>query len=79
VILAGEPVLLAAQGYHLEERRPGFDEIEWTSSLGGGLGTGARVLTALERGEHRITATLYGVAADVIVSLRGAGNTSRSP
>lgn len=66
---SGQPVLLAAQGYHLEERRAGFDNIEWTSSAGGGLGTGARLLAALEPGEHTITARMYGVAAKVVVSV----------
>jgi hypothetical protein len=33
---SGVPVLLAAQGYHLEERRPSFNGIAWTSSLTAG-------------------------------------------
>jgi hypothetical protein len=66
---AGEPVLLAAQGYHFEERRAGFDDIEWESSAGGGLGRGARVLATLEPGEHTITARMYDVAAEVHVSV----------
>ena len=66
---ADRSVLLAAQGYHLEERRAGFDDIEWESSVGGGLGTGARVLATLEPGEHTITARMYGVTAEVVVSV----------
>jgi hypothetical protein len=62
-------VLLAAQSYHLEERRASFDNIEWTSSTGGGLSTGARLLATLEPGEHTITASMYGVAATVVVSV----------
>jgi hypothetical protein len=65
----GEPVLLAAQGYHLEERRAGFDDIQWESSASGGLGTGARVLAALKPGEHVITAKMHGVTAQVIVDV----------
>lgn len=66
---AGEPVPLTAQGYHFEERRGGFDDIEWESSAGGGLGTGARVLATLEPGEQTITARMYDVTADVRVSV----------
>ena len=66
---SGEPVLLAAQGYHLEERRPGLDGIAWTSSLDGGLGEGAQVMAALSEGDHRITATMLGVSAEVRVSV----------
>lgn len=65
----GRPAQLAAQGWHMEERRAGFDDIEWRSSAGGGLGTGARVLTALDPGEHTITATMYGVTAEVAVTV----------
>jgi hypothetical protein len=68
-IPAGERVLLAAQGYHFEERRAGLDDIEWESSTGGGLGTGARVLAALEPGEQTISARMYGVRAEVPVSV----------
>ncbi len=63
------PVLLAAQGYHVEERRPSFDGIAWTSSLDGGLGEGAQVMAALSAGDHTITATMLDVAAEVRVSV----------
>jgi hypothetical protein len=66
---AGEPVQLAAQGYHFEERRPGFDDIEWQSSVGGLLGTGGRVLATLESGEQTITARMYELSAEVPVSV----------
>jgi hypothetical protein len=66
---SGEPVLLAAQGYHLEERRPSFDGITWTSSLDGGLGEGAQVLAALSPGDHTITATMLDVTAEAQVSV----------
>lgn len=42
IIESGEAVSLAAQAYHIEERRPGLDGIHSTSSVDGGLGTGAR-------------------------------------
>ena len=68
--LPGEqPVLLVAQGYHLEERRASFENIEWTSSVGGGLGTGARLLATLGRGEHTITARMNDVATTVVISV----------
>jgi hypothetical protein len=66
---AGQPVLLAAQAYHLEERRPAYDEIAWESSRAGALGIGARVLAALEPGEHSITARMHDASAEVAVSV----------
>jgi hypothetical protein len=68
-LMAAKPVQLAAQGYHIEERRARFDDIEWVSSAGGGLGTGARVLATLESGEQTITAQMGDVTADVRVSV----------
>lgn len=67
---SGQPVLLAAQGYHLEERKASFDNIEWTSSAGDALGTGARLLATLELGDQTITATMNDVRATVFVSVR---------
>jgi hypothetical protein len=55
-IQARVPITLAAQGYHLEARKAGFDGIEWTSSLDGPLGSGAHLPVALSAGEHRLTA-----------------------
>jgi len=66
---AGQPVVLAAQGYHLEERRPAYDEVAWESSRAGAVGTGARVLAALEPGEHAITARMHDMSAEVSVSV----------
>ena len=66
---SGEAVVLAAQGYHLEERRAELDDIEWESSLDGGLGTGARVLAALQPGQHTITVRMYGVTTQVTVTV----------
>jgi len=66
---AAEPVLLAAQAYQLEERRPGFDEIVWRSSLDGGLGAGAQLLAALRAGDHTVVAEGFGASAEVRVSV----------
>jgi hypothetical protein len=68
---SGESVLLAAQGYHLEERRASFDDITWISSLDGGLGDGSQVLADLSAGEHSITASMLGVSAEAIVTVTG--------
>jgi hypothetical protein len=68
-LAAGQPVLLAAQGYHLEERQPAYDEIAWESSRIGALGTGARVLAALEPGDHTLVARLHDASAEVAVSV----------
>jgi hypothetical protein len=66
---SGAPVLLAAQSYHLEERRPGSEPITWTSSLDGGLGEDAQVMAALSPGEHTITATMSGISSQVQVTV----------
>jgi hypothetical protein len=80
-------VSLAAQAYHLEDRKPGLEGIHWTSSLDGSLGMGARILATLIPGQHRITATMKDVTSDVTVmvdslpapqkSARAVGRTSR--
>ena len=67
---AGKPVVLAAQGYHFEERRAGFEPIEWESSTGGRLGSGARLLATLEPGEQTISARMYNVIAEVLVTVK---------
>lgn len=69
-LTADEPVLLAAQGYHFEERQPGFDAITWRSSLDGGLGEGAQVVSVLRPGDHTIVAEGFGASAEVQVSVR---------
>jgi hypothetical protein len=66
---AGSPVLLAAQAFHLEERRPASDPIVWTSSRDGGLGEGAQVPATLSQGEHTITAAVAGASAEVSVTV----------
>lgn len=66
---ASAPVLVAAQGYHYEERRPGSEPITWTSSLDGGLGDGAQVMATLRPGEHTITATMSGISSEVRVTV----------
>lgn len=69
VIASGDELLLAGQGYHSEEHMHGED-LEWSSSLTGGLGRGARVITSLTPGEQTITARFEGVSAEVQVSVR---------
>jgi hypothetical protein len=69
VIASGDELLLAGQGFHYEEHRHGED-LEWSSSLTGGLGRGPRVVTSLTPGEHTITASFQGVSAMVQVSVR---------
>jgi len=68
---ASAPVLLAAQGYQHEERRPGFEGIAWTSSLDAGVGEGGQVMAALRPGDHTITATMSGISAQVQVTVQG--------
>src|SRR5262245_44669596 len=49
---------LQGQGYWLEERRPEFEVLSWSSSLDGALGRGADVeVSALQSGVHEITLT----------------------
>lgn len=60
---------LAAQAYQLEEHRAGFDEIQWSSSLDGGLGVGAQLEAELSVGDHIVTAALHGVSAEVAVTV----------
>ncbi len=62
-------VVLAAQGYHVEERRPNFDEITWSSSLDGHVGQGAQLIAILNPGDHTITATMQGASTDISLSV----------
>ncbi len=71
ILTVGETVLLAGQAFHLEEHQAG-DDLTWTSSLTGGLGDGARVLTALTEGDHEITARRGEASASVRVTVRPA-------
>jgi hypothetical protein len=70
-LAAARPVLLAAQGYHLDERRPSFEGIRWSSSVDGDLGSGARIDALLSVGEHRIMARANGQTAEVAVTVEG--------
>lgn len=74
VVDRDDPVLLAAQGYHVEERRPSFDEITWSSSIDGQVGHGAQVAVTLSPGDHTITAAANGVSAEVVVSVASGGD-----
>jgi hypothetical protein len=51
---AGVATLLQGQGYWREERRPELEELFWTSSIDGDLGTGQLVEANLSPGVHRI-------------------------
>jgi hypothetical protein len=53
-VRAGVTTMLEGQGYWREERRPEFDELSWTSSIDGELGTGALVEANLSTGVHRV-------------------------
>jgi hypothetical protein len=55
---AGATLRLQGQGYWLEERRPEFDALFWSSSRAGALGEGALVeVSGLQPGRHEITLT----------------------
>jgi hypothetical protein len=56
VIPEGETLQLQGQGYWLEEQRPEFEALLWSSSLAGALGSGPVVgAVGLEAGTHEIT------------------------
>ncbi len=65
-------VSVAAQGYHVEEHRPSFDEITWSSSLDGYVGQGAQLVATLSPGDHTITATTHGVSTDINLTVAAA-------
>ena len=52
---AGETVTLQGQGYYLEEREPELEQLDWSSSVDGALGTGPVLDVALSPGTHQIT------------------------
>ena len=70
-VAAGRSVRLAAQAYHVEERRPSLEGIRWSSSADGDLGGGAAVETQLSVGEHRISAQANDQTAEVAVTVEG--------
>jgi len=54
----GQAVTLQGQGFYLEENEPEFQQLVWSSSQDGELGTGRTVIVPrLSRGEHQITLT----------------------
>ena len=56
VIAEGETLHLQGQGYWLEEHRPEFEGLFWSSSLAGALGSGPVAdVVGLEAGTHEIT------------------------
>jgi hypothetical protein len=55
-IAEGETLHLQGQGYWLEEQRPEFEALLWSSSLAGALGSGPDIDVAeLEDGTHKIS------------------------
>lgn len=60
---------LSAQAFHLEERQAS-DDVSWSSSLDGALGSGARLPVSLSRGRHVLTATAREASASVAVDVR---------
>lgn len=57
-VRSGAPLRLRGQGYWLEERRPEFDALFWSSSLVGAMGRGAEIeVQDLPAGKHDITLT----------------------
>ncbi len=69
LIETGEPLILVAQSYQLEERTSGGEEIRWTSSVDGDLGSGTRVVARLSPGKHRIMARANDVSSEIVVSV----------
>lgn len=49
------PILLHGEGYDLEERRSELENLSWSSSRDGALGSGAVLQVELRPGTHRIT------------------------
>jgi hypothetical protein len=54
-VSAGAPITLQGQGYYLEEREPELEQLDWSSSVDGTLGTGPVLDVALSPGTHQIT------------------------
>lgn len=51
---------LVGQGFETEKRQAEFDDLSWTSSIDGDLGTGHRRRVRLSPGEHQITLSTHG-------------------
>jgi uncharacterized protein YecE (DUF72 family) len=66
---ASRPTVLAAQAYHIEERRASLEEIHWSSSADGDLGTGGHLRVILSPGKHRIRAVANGSSVEVSVQV----------
>lgn len=63
------PVQLMAQAWHMEEHKPGFDGIFWSSSINGALGEGAAIEVTLSPGHHILIATRGGLAAETSIKV----------
>jgi hypothetical protein len=53
----GQPVILSGQGYWREEDRPEQDQLHWTSSRDGDLGSGPVIEVTLSPGSHDLILT----------------------
>jgi hypothetical protein len=51
----GQAIWLRGQGFHLEEQRPELEDLTWTSSIDGELGSGSVVEVGPSQGRHDIT------------------------
>jgi len=54
-IQSGQPAILCGQGYWIEEDEPELEELRWTSSLDGDLGSGNLLSVELQPGLHQIS------------------------
>ena len=55
--LDGQDVVLAGNGWWLEDARPELERLSWCSDRDGELGRGQTVRTTLSPGEHRLVLT----------------------
>ena len=68
-IPADRAVWLQGQGLHLEEERAELEQLVWTSSIDGQLGTGPLVEVHLSLGEHWITLTVVNAQAGLLLDV----------
>lgn len=63
------PVQLMAQAWHMEENKPGFDGIFWSSSINGALGEGAVIEVTLSPGHHTLIATRGDISDETSIEV----------
>jgi hypothetical protein len=83
-LTAEDPVALTGQAFHWEEPEATTEDLEWTSTLDGALGTGARLDVSLSPGDHVISLRVAGnegQPASVVVSVQPdpCGRPAREP